>query len=326
MELKGLHHVTAITANATENVRFYTQILGLRLVKKTVNQDDVSAYHLFYGDERGAPGTEVTFFDWAHAAPRREGTGTISEIGLRVPDREALAWWANRFTEHNIDHESISERNGRASLMFFDGERQRLILVAEEGVASVTGGTPWSKSVVPQEFAIRGLSHITLTVNRLHPTAAMLTEAMGFRQTAIYTRSETQDSETTVFSVGAGGLGAEVHVEVRPDLPRGRAGRGGVHHVAFRTPNESEQQGWHNRLEDAGVSITPIIDRYYFKSIYFHEPGGSLFEIATDEPGFTADEPLEHLGEHLSLPPFLEPRRASIEAGLEPIRETPPKI
>ncbi len=319
MELGGIHHVTAITANAAENVRFYTEAMGLRLVKKTVNQDDVSAYHLFYGDERGSPGTEVTFFDWAHAAPRKEGTGTISEIGLRVPSRGALRWWTERFAEHGVEHDPIAERQARATLPFFDSERQRLILVAEDEEQGVGGGTPWGKSPVPIDFAIRGLSHITITVNRLNPTASMLTEAMGFRQTGVYTLAGEFPRERTVFTTGAGGLGAEVHIEVRPDLPRGRAGRGGVHHVAFRTPNEIEHERWHDRLADAGISVTPVIDRFYFKSIYFHEPGGALFEIATDEPGFTADEPLEHLGEQLALPPFLEPHRARIEAGLKPI-------
>lgn len=317
MELGGIHHVTAITANARENVRFYTEVLGLRLVKKTVNQDDVSAYHLFYGDERGSPGTELTFFDWAHAAPRREGTGAISEIGLRVLTRDALNWWAERLNAHAVEHEGVIERNGRASLPFADAEGQRLILVAEDGGQGVTGGTPWSKSSVPEEFAIRGLSHVTIIVNRSAPTAAMLTEAMGFRQTGVY--SLPGEREVTVFATAGGGFGAEVHLEARPDLPRGRQGRGGVHHVAFRTPNEIEHAGWHDRLEAAGVRVTPVIDRFYFKSIYFHESGGALFEIATDEPGFTADEPLEHLGENLSLPPLLEPQRARIEAGLKPL-------
>jgi len=172
---------------------------------------------------------------------------------------------------------------------------------------------------VPEKFAIRGLSHVAITVNRLAPTASILTEAMGFRQTGVYSLPGERAPERTVFATAGGGFGAEVHIEARPDLPRGRQGRGGVHHVAFRTPNQVEHEGWHDRLEEAGVRVTPVIDRFYFKSIYFHEPGGALFEIATDEPGFTADEPLEHLGEHLSLPPFLEPQRTRIEAGLKPL-------
>lgn len=322
MELGGIHHVTAITARPSENVRFYTEVLGLRLVKKTVNQDDVSAYHLFYGDATGSPGTELTFFDWAHAVSRKHGTGTIVETGLRVRSRDALSWWAERFAGYGVEHEAITERNGRAALPFSDSEQQRLALVVDEG-EGVEGGTPWGKSPVPAEHAIRGLNHVTIVVNRLEPTASLLTEALGFQRSSQYTLSGERLREIAVFTTAAGGPGAEVHVETRPDLPRGRDGRGGVHHVALRAPNATEHQAWRERLAGAGVNVTPVIDRFYFKSIYFHEPGGALFEIATDEPGFTMDEPVEHLGERLALPPFLEPHRARIEAGLKPIAGAP---
>lgn len=319
MELGGIHHVTAITAHAGENVRFYTEVLGLRLVKKTVNQDDVSAYHLFYGDERGSPGTELTFFDWAHAAPRKEGVGTIAEIGLRVTGRDALMWWAERFTAFGVEYEPVAERGGRAVLRFFDSERQRLIFVDDKGDEGVKSGTPWRDSPVPTEVAIRGLSHVTIVVNRLQPTALLLTDTLGFRHSGTYTLTGAPQREINVYTTAAGGAGAEVHIEARPDLPRGRQGRGGVHHVAFRASDEHEQELWRERLAAAAINVTPVIDRFYFKSIYFNEPGGALFEIATDEPGFTADESLEHLGERLSLPPFLEPHRAQIEAGLKPL-------
>lgn len=319
MQLTGLHHVTAVTAHAAENLRFYTEVLGLRLVKKTVNQDDVSAYHLFYGDEQGSPGTEVTFFDWGFAAPRRHGTGTISEIGLRVPDAQALRWWRGRFEEYGVERGDVGSRNNRPSLPFSDPEGQRLVLVAEDGEAKVPGGTPRAESPVPVEVAIRGLNHVTLIVNRLEPTARELTGVLGFQQAGSYTIADDVQREVVVLTTGAGGPGAEVHVEVRPDLPRGSVGRGGVHHVAFRTPDDDQHREWRSRLSEAGVGVTEVIDRFYFRSIYFREPGGVLFEIATDGPGFATDEPLEHLGEGLALPPFLEPHRARIEANLKPL-------
>ena len=320
-QLTGLHHLTAVTAHAAENVRFYTEVLGLRLVKKTVNQDDVSAYHLFYGDEVGSAGTEVTFFDWAYAAPRRHGTGTIAETGLRVPDAAALQWWQARFDERGVKHSGIQERNGRPSLPFVDGEDQRLALVAEQGQVNVPGGTPWHNSPVPASVAIRGLNHATIVVHRLEPTERLLTQVLGFERAGAYTNSTggANAREALVFTTGAGGPGTEVHVEVRPDLLRGTVGRGGVHHVAFRVPDDAAHRRWQAHLSEAGVGVTEVIDRYYFRSLYFREPGGVLFEIATDGPGFATDEDAEHLGERLALPPFLEPRRAQIEAGLRPL-------
>ena len=317
--LTGLHHLTAVTAHAPENVRFYTKILGLRLVKKTVNQDDVSAYHLFYGDETGSPGTEMTFFDWSQAAPRRPGTGTIAETGLRVPDTAALEWWQARFDAQGIAHRGKTARNGRTSLAFTDGEGQHLALVAEEGQGKVPGGRPWAGSPVPAEVAVRGLNHVTLTLDRLEPTATLLTDVLGFEQTSAYPSDDAIPHEILVYSTGAGGPGAEVHLAIRPDLPPGSVGRGGVHHVAFRAPDDAAHRRWQARLRAAGVGVTEVIDRYYFRSLYFREPGGVLFEIATDGPGFATDEDPAHLGERLALPPFLEPHRARIEAGLRPL-------
>lgn len=316
MKLSGLHHVSAVTGYTLGNVEFYTQVLGLRLVKKTVNQDDVSMYHLFYGDEAGHAGTEVTFFDWPHAGPNVPGVGSITAIALRVPGREALDWWEKRFTELGVPHESIVERGGRATIAFTDPEGQRLIL-ADDGGAP--GGTPWAESPVPHEYAIRGLHAVTILVRRLEPTALVLTEAMGFRQVGEYPSLEDPTRTVTVFAAGDAGPGTEVHVEVQPDLRMGRVGIGGVHHVAFRTPNDEEHKRWQQRLTEMGLHVTPVIDRFYFRSIYFREPGGVLFEIATDGPGFATDEDVEHLGERLALPPFLEPYRAEIESNLQPI-------
>jgi glyoxalase family protein len=315
MELGGLHHVTAVTTEASENVAFYTEVLGLRLVKKTVNQDDVSAYHLFYGDELGRPGTEVTFFDWPHLriAPNHAGAGEISATELRVPGREALEFWSERLTEHGVTHGGIDERNGRPLLSFTDPEGQRLRLVDDRG-SRVEGGVPWEGSPVPQEAGIRGLGAVELTVHELGPTAWVLTEVLGFRKVG-----EQHGGRVAVFEVGPGGSGAEVRVVEDPGAPPARLGRGGVHHVAFRTPDDEEHAAWRERIRASGLGVTPQIDRYYFCSIYFREPGGVLFEIATDGPGFATDEDAAHLGERLSLPPFLEPHREQIEAGLEPI-------
>ncbi|HEU4494769.1 MAG TPA: ring-cleaving dioxygenase [Rubrobacteraceae bacterium] len=318
MQLGGLHHVTAVTTEASENVAFYTEVLGLRLVKKTVNQDDVSAYHLFYGDELGRPGTEVTFFDWPHLriAPNHAGAGEISATELRVTGREALDFWTERLAEFGVDHGGIEERGGRGLIAFTDPEGQRLRLVDDGGDDRVAGGIPWEGSPVPPVAGIRGLGAVELTVRDLTPTARVLSEVLGFRKVGEYERG---DERAVVFEVGPGGPGSEVLVVERSEAPVARLGRGGVHHIAFRTPDDEEHAAWRERVRSFGLGVTPQIDRFYFRSIYFREPGGVLFEIATDGPGFATDEDAEHLGERLSLPPFLEPRREAIEAGLEPI-------
>jgi glyoxalase family protein len=316
MQLGGIHHISAITGNVSDNVAFYTQVLGLRVVKKTVNQDDVSAYHIFYGDEVGNPGTELTFFDFPSAGLNRPGVGTISAIMLGVNGRATLEWWVKRFDSFKVPHEDIQVRgeNGRAVLPFTDPEGQRLELVDDEGRLQ---GHPWQKSPVPADMAIRGLYGVRITVQQFEPSARFLTETLGFRQSGTY-QSE-QQSTVSVFEVGPGGPGAEVHVDIRSDLPYGRPGIGGVHHVAFRTPSPQEHQQWRERIVHSSTQVTPVIERYYFKSIYFREPAGVLYEIATDGPGFTADESAEQLGEHLALPPFLEPHRQEIEENLKPI-------
>ena len=317
MELGGLHHLTAVTTNAAENVAFYADVLGMRLVKKTVNQDDTSAYHLFYGDDLGRAGTEVTFFDWPQlrVAANHPGAGEVSTTELRVPDRAALEWWVGRFDELGVVHAGIAERDGRAYLDFTDGEGQRLRLSEDRG-EGVPGGVPWEKSPVPQEVGIRGLGAIDLTVAELDPTAWVLTEVLGFRRTG---ETAEDGGRSVTFEVGPGGPGATVRILERPGAPYARLGRGGVHHVAFRTPDDEEHLAWRERIRRAGLGVTPQIDRFYFRSIYFREPGGVLFEIATDGPGFATDEDAEHLGERLSLPPFLEERREEIEARLVPI-------
>ena len=325
MELGGIHHVTAVTTRAAKNLDFYTRVLGLRLVKKTVNQDDASAYHLFYGDELGRPGTEVTFFDWPHLriAPNHAGVGEVSATELRVRGRETLDWWVGRLEEHGVRHAGIQERDGlTASIAFTDPEGQRLRLADDGGAGAgeepgVAGGVPWEGSPVPEEFGIRGLGAVDLMVRELAPTAWVLAEVLGFR--LLGEHEEEGGGRVALFEVGEGGPGALVRVVEVPGAPQAPLGRGGVHHVAFRTRDGEEQRLWRERLRVMGVGVTPQIDRYYFRSIYFREPGGVLFEIATDGPGFATDEDAAHLGERLSLPPFLEGRREEIEGRLEPL-------
>jgi glyoxalase family protein len=329
LQLGGLHHVTAVTGDASRNVAFYTQVLGMHLVKKTVNQDDVSAYHLFYGDELGNAGTELTFFDWPDAGAKRDGTGIIAAIALRAPSADALARWQQRLEAHGVPHGAIVERAGRATLAFADPEGQRLELVAPApGEEDTPGGSPWAGSPISADDQIRGLHAVRLCVAQIAPTERILTEAMGFRAAGQYELARASGADEAdggparsvrVFQTGAGGLGTEVQLEERPDLARGRVGIGGVHHVAFRTPDDEQQRAWRGRVADAGLVPTPVIDRFYFHSVYFREPGGVLFEIATDGPGFATDEDPAHLGEALALPPFLEPHRAEIEASLRPI-------
>ncbi len=317
MQLGGIHHVTAVTGNASRNVAFYTQVLGMRLTKKTVNQDDVSAYHLFYGDELGRPGTDLTFFEWADIGKHHPGVGTISMISLGVTGRDALNWWVKRFDDLNVSHDGIQTRgaDGLLVLPFRDPEGQRLELVDDAGQLE---STPWRRSPVPVEMAIHGFFAVRLTLRDLEPSARFLTEVLGFRRSGTY--QTPHQTSVTVFEVGPGGPGAEVHVEIHPAWPFRRfVGIGGVHHMAFRTPNEEEHRQWRNRIAAVNPSVTPVIDRFYFRSIYFREPGGVLFEIATDGPGFAVDEDVATLGERLSLPPFLEPRRQVIEAHLRPI-------
>jgi glyoxalase family protein len=309
--------VTAVTGNASRNVAFYTQVLGMRLTKKTVNQDDVSAYHLFYGDELGRPGTDLTFFEWADIGRQRPGVGTISTISFGVSGRDALNWWVQRFNDFHVSHDGIQTRgvDGVLVLPFRDPEGQRLELV---DVAGKMESTPWHRSPVPVEMAIHGFSAVRLTLRQLEPSARFLTEVLGFRRGSSY--QTPHQTTVTVFEVGPGGPGAEVHLELHPELPFHRfVGIGGVHHVAFRTPNEEEHFQWRDQIARVNPSITPVIDRFYFHSIYFREPGGVLFEIATDGPGFAVDEDVATLGERLSLPPFLEAQRSSIEANLRPI-------
>ncbi|HAX25729.1 MAG TPA: ring-cleaving dioxygenase [Thermomicrobiales bacterium] len=320
MEFGGIHHVTAVTANASANVAFYTQVLGMRLVKKTVNQDDVTAYHLFYADEHGSAGTDLTFFDWAFAGRHTPAGGMVSATALRVPGAQAVERWRERLQLFGVPVGEVEERGGRAFIRFVDPEGQSLEIVddlVDGATAPVAPGEPWVAGPVEADYAIRGLDGVTLSLRSLAPTAAILTTLLGFRQVAEY---DEAGHRAVTYEVGPGGPGAEIRLIERPDLPRrAMIGAGGVHHIALRAPDDAEHLAWRDRLAAVGIPITPVIDRFYFKSAYFREPGGVLFELATDGPGFAVDEDAAHLGESLALPPFLAPRRLEIEAGLKPI-------
>ncbi|SEO55856.1 ring-cleaving dioxygenase [Aquisalimonas asiatica] len=311
MQLKGIHHLTAVTADASGNHAFYTETLGLRLVKKTVNQDQTEAYHLFYADGVGSPGTDITFFDFP-APPERRGSQSISQTAFRVAGETTLRWWHDRFEAQGVAHGPVHERDGRLTLDFEDPEGQRLSLVDDGGAGSAS---PWADSPVPEEHQIRGLGPITITIRQREPTEAVLTRLLGMTLARSYAR---EDADVLVYTMGEGGAGAELHVIVAPDLAPAQPGAGGVHHVAFRIP-EAEYDAWSKHLSGVRLPFSGPVDRYYFRSLYFREPNGILFELATDEPGFATDEPLEHLGESLALPPFLEPQRREIESRLKPL-------
>lgn len=316
MQLGGLHHVTAITADIRENYRFFTRVLGMRLVKRSVNQDDVSAYHLFYADGAGSPGTDVTFFDWNMPRERR-GTHSLARTHLRVNGPASLEWWAQRLADEHVTSAGISERDGRATIDFEDAEGQRLSLVDDGGAGDEP--VPWEGSTVPEEHQIRGLGPVVMSVPEITRTAAILSDVLNMKLVREYSHPASSLDQVHVYEMGPGGPGAELHVAVQPDLPVARQGAGGVHHVAFRTPTFGEYDGWIATLGRMGVPNSGPIDRFYFRSLYFREPNGVLFEIATDEPGFTVDEDPATLGDHIALPPFLEPHRERIVAGLKPI-------
>lgn len=315
MRLLGIHHLTAVSAAIANNRRFYTGTLGMRLVKRSVNQDDVSSYHLFYADANGTPGTDLTFFDWP--APReRRGTRSIVRTCLRVTGAETLEWWRRRFAELGVEHGDIVERDGRPSLLFEDSEGQRLALVDDGGRGDRP--EPWPASPVPAEHQIRGLGPIVMSVPSLDPTGDLLTRVYNMQPARDFPEPDHPRTHVHVFQMDGEGPHAELHVLVQPDLPPHRLGAGGVHHVAFRS-RDADYDAWAERLNEFDVPNSGKVDRFWFRSLYVREPNGVLFEIATDGPGFAVDEDPAELGERLVLPPFLEHRRAEIERGLKPI-------
>lgn len=315
MQLLGIHHLTAISAQIRENYRFYTRTMGMRLVKRSVNQDDVSAYHLFYADAMGSPGTDLTFFDWPVARERR-GSRSITRTSLRVNGHAALQWWLARLQELGVKHEPIGECDGRLSLPFEDPEGQRLALVDDGGAGDPP--VPWQGSPVPPEYQVRGLGPIIMSVPMLDPTDRLLIEVFNMRQARVYPDPDNPATKVHVFEIGGGGPHAELHVAIQPELPVAQQGAGGVHHVAFRTP-DADYDAWTERLRRARVPNSGPVDRYWFRSLYVREPNGVLFEIATEGPGFAVDEDPATLGEKVVLPPFLETHRPAIVAKLKPI-------
>lgn len=303
--INGLHHITAISSDVRRNRQFYTEVLGLRLVKKSVNQDDTGTYHLYYGDYAGSPGTILTFFPWAGVPRGRPGTGQAYATAFSVP-AGSLPFWTERFAELKVSTLPVERRFADEVLPFFDGDGLRLELVA---TSEADARPPAPAKQIPAGFAIRGFHGTTLGLSDAKVTALVLTATMGYRLTA-------ESGHRARYTTGSGGPGTYVDLLTDPALPRGLNGAGTIHHVAFRVPDDATQTTARATLLAAGLPVSPVIDRAYFKSIYYREPNGVLFEIATDQPGFAIDEPVETLGTRLSLPPHLEPQRADIEAAL----------
>lgn len=306
--LPGLHHVTAITADAQANIDFYCGVLGQRLVKLTVNFDDPGSYHLYYGDELGRPGTIMTFFAWPGAPRGRVGPPQVTATTYAVP-AASLGFWERRLREHDVEVEPPADRFGESVLSFSDPDGMRLALVATDP----PGGRAPQGGPVPPEHAIRGFHGVTLSEEGHERTARLLTDVMGFREVA-------REANRSRYRATGSGFASVVDLLCVPDARAGSLGAGVVHHVAFRTPGDEEQGAWLDEIRRLGFNTSPIMDRSYFHSIYFREPGGVLFEIATDNPGFATDEPAERLGERLMLPPWLEPRRAEIEQIVPEVR------
>lgn len=313
MRVHGIHHLTAVSADISGNYRFYTQDLGMRLVKRSVNQDDVSAYHLFYADAVGSPGTDLTFFDWAVPAERR-GTHSIVGTGLRVTGQESIDYWSRRL-EQLGRNPTYGEFAGRSVIRFEDPEGQRLQIVDDGGGGDES--VPWDGSPVPAEHQIRGLGPITLSVPDIAPTDAVLRGVLGLDRLGPLDTGDEDVVQIYGLDESRGPHG-EIHVRQEPGLSPARPGAGGVHHVAFRVADEQYEE-WAERLTSLRIPNSGPVDRYYFRSLYFREPNGILFELATDGPGFAVDENLATLGEKVVLPPFLESRRAAILANLKPI-------
>jgi len=317
MQLTGLHHITAVSARIADNLDFYTRVLGLRLVKKSVNQDDVSAYHLFYADKLGSPSTDMTFFDWPHAGPNVRGSDSIAGAAFRVSSREALEFWAQRLDEKGVEQDEITEFAGRQLLPFEDPEGLRLYLVNDHGAAFE--GEIWQRSDIPEEYALRGFYSVILSVPSIDRLAGIFKNILNYEELETGQWIDQKSNAIIYTTMQNGSAGTEVWLLEQPHEGRARLGAGGVHHVAFRVKDFETQKKWHSHISQAGLPISNLIDRFWFRSIYFRVSNGILFEIATDGPGFAIDEAQDSLGERLVLPPFLEERRQEIEADLIPI-------
>jgi glyoxalase family protein len=306
--ISGIHHVTAIASDPQRNLDFYTEVLGLRLVKRTVNFDDPGTYHFYFGDEVGSPGSILTFFPWPMSPHGSPGVGQVEVTSFRVPE-ESLDYWEQRFLSAGVPVERLGKRFGEEVLRFADPDSLKLELVAYPGTASTVRA--WKDSSVPDKHAIQGFYSVTLCEQGYEATVGVL-GTMGFRKVA-------EQANRFRFDVGEGGAGSRVDLICSAESPYGRVAAGIVHHVAWRVADDDSQKAWRKHLAGRGLNLTPVIDRCYFHSVYFREPGGVLFELATDPPGFTTDESEESLGEALKLPSWLEPERKSIERALPSI-------
>jgi len=310
--ISGIHHITAIAGDPQQNIDFYTGVLGLRLVKLTVNFDDPEAYHLYYGDGHGRPGTILTFFSWPGAQRGRQGNSQVTAASFAVP-KDSLAFWTERLASHRIAFEKLPPRFGQPLLSFADPDGMRLELIE---TPRTNGIHAWEGGDVPRAFAVHGFHGATLSETGYERTAALLTDTMG-----LCLMGQEQNRFRYEFSHShAGEAGRTIDVVCTPAAPEGRVSVGTVHHIAFRTPNDAQQRQWLAKVSGLSYNASPVMDRVYFHSIYFREPGGILFEIATDCPGFAVDEPVEKLGETLKLPPWMEALRPRIEAALPPIQ------
>ena len=305
---RGIHHITAIAGDPQRNLDFYSGVLGSRLVKRTVNFDDPTTYHLYYGDERGRPGTILTFFPWAGVPRGSISQGQTSATSFAIP-ADSLEYWEDRLARHAIDYRGPSPRFGNGVLTFADPDGLRLELCALPEASDQPG---WGGGPVDSRHSIRGFHAATLTLGSHERTAAVLSEVLGFREVGI-------EGDRRRYETEAGGLASRVDLVSAPGSPRGRMGAGTVHHIAWRAADDLEQQTLRGRAIQHGLDPTEVLDRQYFRSVYFREPGGVLFEIATDAPGFDVDESVEELGTHLELPPWLERMRAKIEQALPPL-------
>jgi glyoxalase family protein len=308
--VRGLHHVTAIAGPAQANLDFYSGVLGMRLVKKSVNQDDPGTYHLFYADADGHPGTDLTFFPWAQMAPSREGYGLSSEVSLAVPPG-SLDFWSERLQQHGVSVSPPESRFGQAVLPLRDPHGLHVALVESQDSLG-RSFTAWDQSPIPKQHQIRGLESARLVERDLIRTSSFLTGAMGFAHLGT-------ENGWHRYGVAGGKSGAHIDLYESPNSGRGAWGTGSIHHLAWRVDDEAHQLEVRQRVQQGGSRPTPVIDRFWFKSVYFPEPGGVLFELATEGPGFAVDEDPAHLGETLVLPPWLEPERANIEAALPPL-------
>ena len=305
-KILGLHHITAIAGDAKRNFDFYSKVLGLRFIKKTVNFDDPGTYHFYFGDEVGSAGTILTFFPWGAGIQQgRKGSGMATEIGYSVP-KGSLDFWQKRFEKYNVIYNKPAEKFGEKYLTFLDPDGLKLELIESK---TDDNRKAWETDEVKADVATKGFHNITLTLNNVKPTAAILTDIFGYKLI-------DQDVNRYRYATDAVENAAIVDLVELPEEKRGLNANGTVHHVAFRVPNDEILMKFREKIEDYGLQITPQIDRQYFHSLYFREPGGVLFEIATDNPGFTVDESLEELGQNLKLPAQYESQRAAIEEHL----------